>query len=172
MNSEIISSDESADEEEVFRDFDAEAQMIVQQDLLPKKSSDRYLLVYDTYKKWQADNENNLSSSRESNLIIYFKGLQAKLKPPTLWSIWSMLKRTLNTHDGVDISKFQNLKCLLSINSKGYKPKKSAVFKWKEVEKFLQEAMDFIYLSFKVHKIFHICNLNITFFFIKFLLNF
>ena len=39
-------SDESKNEEEIFRNFDAEAQLIVQQDTLPKKSADRYMLVY------------------------------------------------------------------------------------------------------------------------------
>ena len=39
MNSES-SSDQSGDEEEIFRNFDAEAQLIIQEDLLPKKSGD------------------------------------------------------------------------------------------------------------------------------------
>lgn len=166
MDPEFQSSDESDDEEEIFRDFDAEAQKIVQQDLLPKKSADRYLLVYNTYKKWEADHENMLSSSHESNLIVYFKELQQKLKPPTLWSIWSMLKKTLNSNDAIDITQFLNLKCLLSNNAKGYKPKKSAILKWKEVEKFINEAMDFLYLSSKVNHFYHahILSLNIILF--------
>jgi hypothetical protein len=45
------SSDESVDEEDVIRNFDAEAQLIINTDTLPKKSVDRYNLVYDTYKK-------------------------------------------------------------------------------------------------------------------------
>lgn len=158
-----LSSDESLDEEEVFRDFDAEAKIIVQKELLPKKSADRYVLVYDTFKKWEADHKNELSSSHERNLIIYFKELEAKVKPPTLWSIWSMLKKTLNSNDGIDITKFLNLKCLLTNNAKGYKPKKSLIFKWKEIEKFLKDATDVLYLSAKVCFL-HIDNLQIMFF--------
>lgn len=147
---EHFSTDESADEEEIFRDFDAEAQLIIREDLLPKKSADRYLLVYNNYKKWEADHQNVLSSSKENNLIVYFKDLKSKLKPPSLWSVWSMLKKTLSTHDGVDISRFLNLKSLLTNNGKGYKPKKSAILKWNEVEKFLRDATDHVYLASKV----------------------
>ena len=40
---ENVSTDESTDEEDIFRDFDAEAQLIIQRDLLPKN------LLIDTY---------------------------------------------------------------------------------------------------------------------------
>lgn len=144
------STDESADEEEIFNDFDAEAQFIIRQDLLPKKSTDRYMLVYDNFKKWEVENQNLISKSKENNLIVYFKDLKSKLKPPTLWSIWLMLKKTLSTHDGLDINRFQNLKSFLKLNSKGYKPKNSEVFKWKEIETFLDRASDFEHLALKV----------------------
>ena len=61
---EESSSDGSADEDEVLRNFDEEAKLIVQTDTLPKKSSDRYLLVYNTYKKWQEEHKNSLSNSQ------------------------------------------------------------------------------------------------------------
>ena len=50
------SSDGSANEE-VFKNFDSE-------------NTDRYLLVYDTYKKWQKDHIYLLSSSHKNNLFI------------------------------------------------------------------------------------------------------
>ena len=73
---ENVSTDESTDEEDIFRDFDAEAQLIIQRDLLPKKSVDRYLLVYNTFKKWEKEHQHLLSSSKENNLLVYFKELQ------------------------------------------------------------------------------------------------
>lgn len=83
-----------------------------------------------------------------------------------------MLKKTLNTHDNIDISKFLNLKCLLSNNSKGYKPKKSAILKWKEIEKFLHDAIDFFYLSSKVKNFSFFCIHNLNgIIFLKFLGN-
>lgn len=144
------SSDSSADEEDVLKNFDEEAKLIVQSETLPKKSSERYLLVYHAYKKWQEEHKNLLSNSDENNLIVYFNSLKARLKPPTLWSIWSMLRKTLNTNDNVDISNFLNLKSLIKNNAKGYKPKKSCVLKWDQIMKFMTEAQDQNYLATKV----------------------
>lgn len=147
---ELSSSGDSVDEEEVFRNFDQEAQNIIETETLPKKSSDRYLLVYNAFKKWREEHKNSLSKSHESNLIIYFTQLKEKLKPPTLWSIWSMLRTTLNTHENIDIKNFLNLRALVKNNAKGYKPKKAPVFKWEQIMRFLTEAPDNMYLAAKV----------------------
>ena len=72
---ETFSSNESMEEEEVLRDFDAQAELIIQKEMLPKKSADRYTLVYEIYKKCQMEHKSSLSSSEESNLIVYFKYL-------------------------------------------------------------------------------------------------
>ena len=84
---ESYSSDDSGDEEEIINNFDLEAQAIIQTETLPKKSLDRYLLVYNAYKQWLEENKNSLSDEQENNLIVYFNQLKDKLKPPTLWSI-------------------------------------------------------------------------------------
>lgn len=148
--------DYSTDEEEIARDFDKEAQLIINSETLPKKSSDRYLQVYESYKKWLNENQKYLSSCHENNLIMYFNSLKEKLKPSTLWSIWSMLKKTLNAKDQIDVNKFLNLKAILKSNSKGYKPVKSLILKWPEIERFIKEADNRVYLSYKV-------NINIYF---------
>ncbi|XP_057319465.1 uncharacterized protein LOC130663914 [Microplitis mediator] len=153
----ISSSEESTDEEEILRNFDAEASLIIQSDTLPKKSADRYILNYETYKNWQKEHESSLSNSEESNLIVYFKELTKKLSPSTIWGIWSMLKKTLNTRENIDISKFQNLKSLVKGNSKSYKSKKSLVLKWDEIMKFMNDAPDKTHLDKKVLLIFGIC---------------
>lgn len=143
-------SDDSGDEEEVLRNFDEEARVIVETDTLPKKSGERYLLVYDTYKKWQEENKNSLSNSEETNLIVYFNQLKTKLKPPTLWSIWSMLRKTLSTKENIDIGTYLNLKCLIKNNAKGYRSKKAFVLKWDQIMKFMTDAEDDTYLAAKV----------------------
>lgn len=147
---QLLSSDDSGDEDKVFRNFDDEAQLIIRKESLPKKSADRYALVYETYQKWKKEHKSSLSSSEESNLIVYFKELSAKLKPSTIWSVWSMLKKTLNTRDKVDFTHFQNLKSLVKQNSKGYRPKKSLDFKWTDITNFMKNAPDYIYLAAKV----------------------
>ena len=144
------SSEGSVDEEEILRNFDDEAKKIVQSETYPKKSSDRYLLVYNTYKKWQEENKNCLSTLEENNLIVYFKGLKAKLKPPTLWSIWSMLKKTLSVNENININNFLNLKSLIKANSKGYKPRKAFVLRWEKIVKFMKEAPNDSFLAMKV----------------------
>ena len=131
--SEDESSGDESDEEQVQRNFDAEAQLIIQNETLPKKSSDRYLLVYNTYKKWRRENQNSLSGNEENNLIVYFTGLKQRLAPPTLWSIWSMLKSTMLTRDDMDIKKFLRLRDLIRQNNKNYRPKKSAVLSWENI---------------------------------------
>ena len=145
-----ISSDESTDEEEINKNFETEAKLIIETDTLPKKSADRYMLVYDNYQRWKQENRNALSQSEESNLIVYFKSLSARLSPSTLWSVCSMLKSTLRARDNIDINKFHKLKGLIKNNAKGHNPKKSAVLTWNEVMKFLNNASDYDYLAHKV----------------------
>ena len=53
----LSSSDGSEDEEENCRNFDAEAAILIQKGTLPKKSSERYELVYNNYKKWKEGNQ-------------------------------------------------------------------------------------------------------------------
>ena len=79
-NQSVISDDDcSTDEEEVIRDFHKEAELIINSDTLPKKSVNRYIQVYEAYKKWENENKNHLSSAPENNHIIYFKSLEDKL---------------------------------------------------------------------------------------------
>lgn len=146
MNS--VSSDDSTDEEEVIRNFEEEAQKVIDTSSLPKKSEDRYNLVYETFMKWKT--ENKASSFEESILICYFKDMQKKVGPATLWSIWSILKKMINIRHNVNIGTYFNLKSILKNNSKGYKPKKSLTLTWDQVMQFINNASDDIYLGLKV----------------------
>lgn len=83
---------------------------------------------------------------------VYFKYLKEKknLKPSTIWSMWSMLKNTLNSHDNIDIKQFTKLKSIIKNYGRGYKPKKSLVLRWDQIAKFMSEAPDAVYLAAKV----------------------
>lgn len=70
------SSDSLKDEEELLRNSVQEAKKILESGTLPKNSFDRYLLVYNTYKKWRQEHENSLCDSYESNLIVNFNDLK------------------------------------------------------------------------------------------------
>ena len=153
MEDDVLSDGElSMDEEEIEENFDEVAKLIIKYVTLPKKSADRYLLVYQVYNKWKVENHHLLSAEKneENNLLIYFTKLKEKLAPATLWSIYSMLKSTLYSHENIDIKNFLNLKALVKNNSKGYKPKQSLAFKWENIVKFMNEASDHIYLATKV----------------------
>ena len=78
-------------------------------------------------------------------MIVYFTELKAKVKPPTLWSVFSMLKNTMSTRENIDLKKFLNLKKLLKNINKDYMPKKSATLRWYQEQKFMNEAPDYIY---------------------------
>ncbi|XP_048511129.1 uncharacterized protein LOC125500936 [Athalia rosae] len=141
------SFEESADEKEVFRDFNKEAPLIIQSNALPKECADQYALVYQSYNKWKEVHKSFLSVCEENNLIIYLQDLQNKMKPSSLWSMWSMLMKTLSANENIDLNKFVKLKNLLKNCSKGYRPKKSAVLKWQHIEEFMNRAPDHDYSS-------------------------
>ncbi|KAH0549530.1 hypothetical protein KQX54_010085 [Cotesia glomerata] len=61
----LSSSDDSSDDEEILRNFDTEANLIIRTGTLPKKSADKYLSNYDAYKKWLDEHKGSLSSSDE-----------------------------------------------------------------------------------------------------------
>lgn len=76
MNLTNDSSSDSSDEEETIRDFEIEAQTVINEKILPAKSVNRYNLVYETFMKWK--NENKANSFEENILICYFKDLEKK----------------------------------------------------------------------------------------------
>ena len=63
--------------------------------LLPVKSTDRYLYAYNIFRKWQASY--GTESFDEKVILAYFSVSSEKYQPPTLWSMYSMLKKTLQT---------------------------------------------------------------------------
>lgn len=124
-----------------------EAHTIIE-NLLPEVSKERYLNTYNDFMKWRSNKK--IKSFAESVLLTYFNGLSNTMQPSTLWSKYSMLKSTLCVKHNVDLKKFHNLTSFLKRQSQGFKSKKSKVFTSNEVETFLNEAPDEIYLAVKV----------------------
>lgn len=123
------------------------AQRVVQQ-ILPPKSREKYLKVYDNFVNWRK--EKLVTTFSESVLLSYFDELSKKLQPSTLWSIYSMLKATLQMKDNVNIQNYSKLTSLLKRLSSGHKSKKSKVLSANQVETFLNTAPDETYLATKV----------------------
>lgn len=122
---------------------------------LPVKSKEKYEAVYQHFTAWQASKE--LNTWTENVLLSYFGELIGKVKPPTLWARYSMLKSTIKMNNNIDISCYTQLSGLLRKESKGYKSKKPKTLTSKEILDFLNNAPDHNYLATKVAIIFGIC---------------
>ncbi|KAJ8978725.1 hypothetical protein NQ317_009708 [Molorchus minor] len=74
-----------------------------------------------------------------------------KSKKVKSFTLWAMLKSTINIKGKVDFKKFTNLVPYLKKLSVGNHPKKSKVLTREEVNHFIREAYDETYLMVKVH---------------------
>lgn len=135
------------DQELLVRNFEEEAKLITK-NLLPKKSFLKYETAYENFRKWQDGSKTK--SFDEDVLLVYFNELSTKFKPSTIWARWSMLRTTLELRHSIYIGDYHKLKTFLKNFSKGYKPKRAKVLTWKDVEKFVNVADDFVYLGMKV----------------------
>lgn len=121
---------------------------IINENLLPSKSKQRYIATYDSFVQWKINKKANTFS--EDVFLAYFGELAEKYKPSSLWAIYSMLKTTLMTKHCVNIKNYANLMAFLRKKSDGFISKKSKVLSAEHVEKFLNDAPDAKYLATKV----------------------
>ncbi|XP_063990912.1 uncharacterized protein LOC135169658 isoform X2 [Diachasmimorpha longicaudata] len=110
--------------------------------------------VYDkTYKNFLTFlKENKIKIVNEKVLLEYFYMLGRSMAPKSLWAIYSMLKRTLHIYDGHQINNYQKLTMFLSGNEKAstHVPKQARPFTVTQIQTFIEEAPDMIYLPQKV----------------------
>ena len=116
---------------------------------MPSKSAKKYAEAFVHFDNWRRLNEVSGNFSQEI-FMAYFKDLAEKWTPKTLWARYSMIKAiALKDHD-VDINGYKKLTRFLSLNSKGYVPKKSKVFVPENLRVFLDSANEVKYLFTKV----------------------
>lgn len=151
----VVSTDGDDSEEDIQNKICTPTELIaiadeVAADLFPKKSESRYKLAYQKFEEWKKDCK--ASSFSERVLLAYFKYLQQekKNKPTTMWSIHSMLIKSIMIEHNIDISGYRKLTAFLKKSSVGYEPKKSLVLTPEDTQKFLDEAPDDMFLSHKV----------------------
>ncbi|KAK9696284.1 hypothetical protein QE152_g32011 [Popillia japonica] len=84
-----------------------EAVMEAEGRLLPQKSRLIYEREYQSFKKWKSTNK--ITGMSEKVLLAYFSEKSKQVKPSSLWSYYSMLKRTLLIIENFDIFKFGKL---------------------------------------------------------------
>jgi hypothetical protein len=68
-----------------------------------------------------------MSNTTENVLLAYLEEKSKILKPSTLWSLFSMLKATLNIKENIDVRKFPKIVPYLKNKNVGYRRKKSKV---------------------------------------------
>lgn len=120
----------------------------VMDNLLPAKSREKYMKAYGNFIEWR--NSRGAKNFSESVFLAYFQYLAKTKQPSTLWSTYSMLKSTVSSNNDVKLDTYSKLIAYLKRMSDGFKPKKSKVFSVKNVETFLNEAPDNIFLAVKV----------------------
>lgn len=129
-----------------------EAAKVTTLNLLPETSKSMYQRAYNLFLEWKVDQKTK--SFSENVLMAYFGDLAKKFKSSTLWSHFSMLRTTLSIYNDIDIAKYLKLKAFLKRQSNGYKPKKSKIFTANDIDNFIEQAPDEIYLATKVSFIF------------------
>lgn len=117
--------------------------------ILPTKSRARYERTYEEFINWRKGKDIK-SSFSENVLLAYMDELSKKVRPNTLWSIYSMLRTTLYINHNVDIAKYLKIKAFLKRKNDGYKPKKSSILTTLQINDFITQASDDQFLFSKV----------------------
>ncbi|KAK5640666.1 hypothetical protein RI129_011477 [Pyrocoelia pectoralis] len=102
-----------------------EKAMVATNNLLPEKSRKIYEKFYNQFMEWRT--KNNIASYSENVLIVYFEELSNKIKSPSLWTRYSILKSTLNIKNQINIAHYLFIRTVCS------RPKiESFIFTWEE----------------------------------------
>lgn len=81
-------------------DLRSEAKLAME-NLLPAKSKEKYMKVYENFMIWKNDKKVNIFS--ETVFLAYFNEIAKTKKPSTLWAIYSMLKCTVHVKNGINL---------------------------------------------------------------------
>ncbi|KAJ3616980.1 hypothetical protein MTP99_013156 [Tenebrio molitor] len=108
--------------------------------IIPGKSKIQNERAYIQFREWCTIK--NVVRISEKVLLAYLDEKTAKLKPPTLWSTFSMLKAMLNVKENIDVRKVPTNVPYLKNKSVGYRGKKSKILTQEDISKFIEEAAD------------------------------
>jgi hypothetical protein len=102
--------------------------------LLSEQSKEKYKKAYKDFENWCS--EKRVKHVNEEVLLAYFEQKSRTFKGSTLWSIYSILRATLNVNKKIEIKNYPSLIAFIKRKSVGQLSKKSSVFAKLEVEKF------------------------------------
>lgn len=109
--------------------------------LIPEKSRNRYDSEYNSFNQWR-EKKAIRKMLNETVVLAYMSELAKIFKPSSLWTKFSMLKKSLLVNDNVDISTFGKVMAFMKNKNINYLPKKSKTLTVEECRKFLAEAPD------------------------------
>lgn len=115
---------------------------------IPERSKQKYELVYNGFMYWRR--VRNINSFSEDILLTYFKELSKKYATSSLFLTCSMLKTTLWIYHKVNIKTYSKLRLFLKKNAEGFQAKKTKTFTPFEINKFINEAPNYVYHATKV----------------------
>jgi integrase len=100
----------------------------------------RYDKTYRRFKSW-CETKNVAKGFASENVILGFlREMSATYAASTLWSMFSMLKKTLRSYDRLDLGDMPTAMDFLKKLDKERTKKKSAVFSRSDIERYMREA--------------------------------
>ena len=144
------------DEEDV-ENFDDLQKIIDEADsnvfnVLPKKSKVKYISAYEKFVQWRSEKGIAQNDMCEEVMLTYINKLseEDKLKPPTVFSRYSMLKSTLLAYENINIQPWDKVNSFMKEQAKGHCPKRAMIFTTNDITDFCMQAPDDTHLVEKV----------------------
>ena len=119
--------------------------------MIPAVSKQVYDRVYEAFKAWKQKMRVPANNNSETVVSGYMKQLSETVAPNSLYSHFSMLKKTMAVYENVDKSKYYTVFAFMKQKNVGYVPK-SEVLRPQHIKKFIAEAPDLEWLVTKVKK--------------------
>ncbi|XP_064212473.1 uncharacterized protein LOC135265978 [Tribolium castaneum] len=116
--------------------------------VVPAKSKQLYEKEYSNFCEWRK--RKDAKGVDERIILAYISERSKNAKSSLLWAYYSQLKKMLSVKENIDISRFHQVSAFLKQHSVGHRPKKSKVFSFEEMEKFLDTVSYDEYLLQKV----------------------
>lgn len=143
----INSESESESESDDYKTLDASEN----HKPLSARTRKKYEMVYNAFIDWRSQRLRGVSSFSENVILDYFRDQLEKYKSPlSLWSEYFILKKAISVNHNINIEKYSKLRAFLRQNTRGYEAKSAKTLSSYEINKFVEEAPDDIYLVVKV----------------------
>lgn len=108
--------------------------------LVPDVSKARYDKVYQRFQSWCEEKKVAKGYASENIVLAFLREMSSKYAASTLWSMFSMLKKTLRSYERLDLGEMPMAMDFLKKLDKGQARKKSAAFSRDAIEKYMREA--------------------------------